>query len=335
MSDFSPPTSTTDAPSANGVQIPGGGDSPATDTRDLGEHGPRRVEAIAPDQLTPYRGNARTHSKRQIEQIAASIRKFGFNSPVLINDDGQIVAGHGRVEAAKLLGLAFVPTLRLSHLSPAEQRAYILADNKLAEKAGWDRELLAIELQGLIDLDFEVELTGFEIPEVDIILEEADAAKAERNGPEDRVPDPQPDACVTQAGDLWVLGKHRILCGNALDEQDYTRLLDGEKAEFVFTDPPYNVPIDGNVCGKGSIRHREFAMASGEMSKGSFIDFLTTTFRYLAAHSTDGSIHDICMDWRHIEEMMAAGNSAYSKLKNICVWAKKNGGMGSFYRSRH
>ncbi len=335
MSDLSVPTSKTDAPGANGVQIPGGCNSPATDARDLGEHGPHRVEAIAPNQLTPYSGNARTHSKRQIEQIAASIRKFGFNSPVLINDDGQIVAGHGRVEAAKLLGLAVVPTLRLSHLSPADQRAYILADNKLSEKAGWDHELLAIELQELIDLDFDVELTGFEIPEIDIILEDADAAKAEGNGPEDRTPEPSPDSSVTQAGDLWLLGKHRVLCGSALKDGDYGRLLDREKAEFVFTDPPYNVRIAGNVCGKGSVHHREFAMASGEMSKQGFIDFLTTTFRHLAAHSTDGSIHDICMDWRHVEEMMAAGNSAYSKLKNICVWAKKNAGMGSFYRSRH
>jgi DNA modification methylase len=294
-----------------------------------------QVVLVGTDRLTPYKGNARTHSKKQIEQIAASVSKFGFNNPVLISDDGQIIAGHGRVEAAKLLGLAAVPTLRLSHLSPAEQRAYILADNKLAEKAGWDRELLAIELQGLVDLDFDVELTGFEIPEIDIILEDGDAAKAEGNGPEDLIPDPQPETCVTQPGDLWNLGKHRILCGNALDQQDYGRLLGGEKAEFVFTDPPYNVQIDGNVCGKGSIHHREFAMASGEMSKEAFTDFLTTAFRHLAAHSKDGSIHDVCMDWRHIEEMMAAGNSAYSELKNLCIWAKKSAGMGSFYRSRH
>jgi DNA modification methylase len=335
MSDLSAPTSKTDTPSTTGVQTPDGCISPNTNIRDPEGHGRRRVEPIAPNQLTPYGGNARTHSKRQIEQIAASIRKFGFNNPVLINDNGQIVAGHGRVEAAKLLGLAAVPTLRLSHLSPAEQRAYVLADNKLAENAGWDRELLALELQGLIDLDFEVELTGFEIPEIDIILEDADAAKAEGNGPEDRTPEPSPDSSVTQVGDLWLLGKHRVLCGSALKDGDYGRLLDREKAEFVFTDPPYNVPINGNVCGKGAIRHREFAMASGEMSKLGFIDFLSTTFRHLAAYSADGSIHDICMDWRHVEEMMAAGNSAYSKLKNICVWAKKNAGMGSFYRSRH
>src|ERR1700722_136264 len=303
-----------DAKSAVGVQPPGGCTSPNTNAHDPGGHGPHRVEPIAPDQLTSYGGNARTHSKGQNQQI---------------------VAGHGRVEAAKLLGLAAVPTLRLSHLSPTEQRAYVLADNKLAENAGWDRELLAVELQGLIDLDFEVELTGFEIPEIDIILEDADAAKAEGNGPEDRTPEPSPDSSVTQAGDLWLLGKHRVLCGSALKDGDYGRLLDREKAEFVFTDPPYNVPINGNVCGKGAIRHREFAMASGEMSKLGFIDFLSTTFRHLAAYSADGSIHDICMDWRHVEEMMAAGNSAYSNLKNICVWAKKNAGMGSFYRSRH
>jgi hypothetical protein len=227
------------------------------------------------DQLTPYKGNARTHSKKQIEQIAASIRKFGFNNPVLVDDNGQIVAGHGRVEAAKLLGLAAVPTLRLSHLSPAEQRAYVLADNKLAEKAGWDRELLAIELQGLIDLDFEVEVTGFEIPEIELILEHADAGKAADTSPEDRIPEPQPNACVTQRGDLWILGQHRILCGNALEPGVYERLLDGEKAEFVFADAPSTVRIDGDRRGKAAIHHRRSAMASGEMTKDALTAFLT------------------------------------------------------------
>ena len=296
----------------------------------------RNIELMPLDRLMPYRGNARTHTKKQIRQIAASIRHFGFINPVLIDDGDAIIAGHGRVAAAKLLGLAAVPTVRLSHLSDAEKRAYILADNKLAEKAGWDRELLAIELQGLIDLDFEVDLTGFEVPEIDFILEDADTAKTEASGPEDRIPDPVPDTSVTtQSGDMWVLCKHRILCGNALDGMDYERLLDGEKAEFVFTDPPYNVRIDGNVCGKGAIHHREFAMGSGEMSKDAFTDFLAMAFQQLATHSTDGSIHDICMDWRHIAEMTAAGNAVYSELKNVCVWAKSNAGMGAFYRSRH
>jgi DNA modification methylase len=307
----------------------------ATAAFDLTMQATRQVTLVNIDKLIPFKGNARTHSKKQIEQIAASIRKFGFNNPILIDDDGQIMAGHGRVEAAKRLGLAAVPTLRLSHLSPAEQRAYVLADNKLAEKAGWDRELLAIELQGLIDIDFEVEVTGFEIPEIDLILEDADAARAEGNGPEDRIPEPQANVRVTQPGDLWVLGKHRILCGNALEDQDYQRLLDGMKAEFVFTDPPYNVRIDGNVCGKGAIHHREFAMASGEMTKEAFTEFLTTTFGHLVAHTMDGSIHDVCMDWRHIEEVIAAGKKAYTELKNVCVWVKKSAGMGTFYRSRH
>jgi DNA modification methylase len=296
---------------------------------------PREVTLVGIDRLTPYKGSARAHTKKQIEQIAASIRKFGFVNPVLVDDADGIIAGHGRVAAAKLLGLSAVPTLRLSHLSPAEKRAYVLADNKLAEKAGWDRETLVIELQGLIDLDFEVELTGFEVPEIDLILEDADAAKAEGSGPEDEIPEPRSDARVTQPGDVWVLGKHRILCGNALDDADYVRLLGDEKAEFVFTDPPYNVRIDGNVCGKGAIHHREFAMASGEMSKESFTDFLATAFRHLVAHSSDGSIHDLFMDWRHIEEMIAAGNQVYTELKNLCVWTKKNPGMGTFYRSRH
>ncbi len=295
----------------------------------------REITLVALDRLKPYKTNARTHSNKQIAKIAASIRRFGFNSPVLIDDKGEIIAGHGRVAAAKRLGLAAVPTLRLSHLSPTEKRAYILADNKLAEKAGWDREMLAIELQGLIDLDFEVDLTGFEIPEIDVILEDADAAKADENGPEDQFPECRPDACVSRRGDIWELGKHRIVCGSALDDQDYTRLLGEEKAEFVFTDPPYNLRIDGNVCGKGAIRHREFAMASGEMTKEEFTVFLTTAFRRLVAHSTNGSIHDICIDWRHIEEMKVAGNAAYSELKNVCVWAKTHAGMGSFYRSQH
>lgn len=295
----------------------------------------RLVELIPAAKLAPYKGNARTHSRKQVEQIAASIRRFGFNNPVLIDDEGQIIAGHGRVAAAKLLGLAAVPTLRLSHLSEAEKRAYILADNKLAEKAGWDRETLAIELQGLIELDFEVELTGFDVPEIDLILEDPDAAKAEGNGPEDVIPEPRPEACTTRLGDVWLLGRHRILCGSALEEADYVRVLGDEKAEFVFTDPPYNVRIDGNVCGKGAIHHREFAMASGEMTKEAFTEFLGNAFRHLVAHSTDGSIHDVCMDWRHIEEMMAAGNEAYTELKNVCVWVKKNAGMGTFYRSHH
>jgi DNA modification methylase len=295
----------------------------------------QKVEMVATDRLVPHKANARTHSPAQIRQIAASVKRFGFTNPVLVDDAGGIIAGHGRVKAAKLLGLREVPTLRLSHLTEAEIRAYIITDNKLAEKAGWDREILMIELRSLMEIDFDVELTGFEMGEIDFILEDADEARRETASPEDEIPEPLPGSTVCQIGDLWVLGKHRLFCGDARDDDAYEQLLDGEKAEFVFTDPPYNVPLDGNVCGHGNIRHREFTMASGEMSPEAFTDFLTTGFRRLVAHTTDGSIHDICMDWRHIVEMMTAGRAVYTELKNLCVWNKTNPGMGSFYRSQH
>ena len=222
-----------------------------------------------------------------------------------------------------------------SHLTEAEKRAYILADNKLAEKAGWDRQLLAIELQGLIELDFEIELTGFEMPEIDVILEDAAEATGIASGPDDVVPQYSSGPAVTQTGDRWILGDHRLLCGDARDQAAYDRLLEGAKAEFVFTDPPYNVVVDGNICGLGRIRHREFAMGSGEMSEAEFTAFLQTVFDRLAENTIDGSIHDICMDWRHMPEMLAAGRKVYSELKNLCVWNKSNAGMGSFYRSKH
>lgn len=294
-----------------------------------------RIDMMPISRLSLYPQNARTHSRKQIRQIAESIRRFGFTNPVLIDDANQIMAGHGRVEAAKLIGLAEVPTVRLSHLSTAEKRAYILADNRLAEKAGWDREILAIELQALIDLDFEIELTGFETSAVDALLEDA-AEAAAVSGPEDLVPAAQPPDCaVSSPGDLWLLEGHRLLCGNALDPVAYETLMAGESAEMVFTDPPYNVPVDGHVCGLGRVRHRDFAMASGEMSPETFQGFLKTVFSHMAANSVDGSIHFTFMDWRHMAEILEAGRAAYSELKNLVVWNKTNGGMGTFYRSKH
>jgi DNA modification methylase len=294
-----------------------------------------KIEYIPVRELRPYTNNARTHSKKQIQQIANSIAKFGFCNPVLIDDAKQIIAGHGRVEAAKVLGIDAVPTCRLSHLSEADKRAYILADNKLAEKAGWDRELLAIELEGLIEIDVDIEVTGFEMAEIDLILEEAREASATASGPEDEVPECSPGRPVTQTGDLWLLGPHRLLCGDARDNAAYDRLLEAAKAEFVFTDPPYNVVIGGNVCGLGRVRHREFAMSCGEMSEAEFTAFLEAVFGLLAENTLDGSIHQICMDWRHMWEMLEAGRRVYSELKNLCIWNKTNAGMGSFYRSKH
>jgi hypothetical protein len=257
-----------------------------------------KIEYSLVGELRPYPNNARTHSKKQIRQVANSIKKFGFCNPVLIDDHKQVLAGHGRLEAAKLLGIDAVPTCRLSHLSEVDKRAYILADNKLAEKAGWDKELLAIELQGLIELDVEIELTGFDMPEIDLILEEAHEAKDTCAGSEDDIPRYPSTPVVTEPGDLWLLGSHRLLCADARDRAAYERLLEGAKAQFVFTDPPYNVAIDGNVCGLGQIRHREFAMGCGEMDEAEFIAFLETVFARLVENTGDGSIHEIFMDWR-------------------------------------
>jgi DNA modification methylase len=194
--------------------------------------------------------------------------------------------------------------------------------------------MLAIELQGLIDLDFEIELTGFEMGEIDIILDGTPASQAVDDVAE-KVPAYNSEASVTLPGDLWVLGQHRLVCADALREECYRVVMEGEKAQFVITDPPYNVRIENNVSGLGKVRHKDFAMASGEMSKAEFTEFLGKAFHQLASHTTDGSIHQVFMDWRHLEEMMAAGRQVYSELKNLIVWVKSNAGMGSFYRSRH
>lgn len=237
----------------------------------------RTIEERPIGTLRPYSGNARTHSKRQIRQLADSITRFGFTNPVLIADDDSIVAGHGRVAAAKFLGMTHVPTVRLTHLSGAERRAYMLADNKLALNAGWDQDLLAIELQSLVDLDFDVELTGFSIAEIDLVLDGAgERDTTAPSGPADAIP-PMPETAVSRRGDLWQCGRHRVLCGDARNAADYAALLSDEAVDLIFTDPPYNVPIDGHVCGLGRVRHREFAMGTGEMSEAAFTAFLAET----------------------------------------------------------
>jgi DNA modification methylase len=285
--------------------------------------------------LRPYSRNARTHSKKQIKQIAASIERFGFTNPVLMSDDGEIIAGHGRVEAARLLGMKSVPTIALSHLSEAERRAYVLADNKLALNAGWDREILAVELQGLIDLGFDMSVTGFSLAEIDFALDEAgDSDPGGSDALEDAVPAIAAHA-VSRRGDVWWLGRHKLICGDARDPADYATLLGDERADLVFTDPPYNVPIDGHVSGLGKVQHREFAFASGEMSESQFTAFLTQTLSTTSAVMRDGAIAFVCMDWRHMGELLKAGKTAFTEFKNLVIWNKSNGGMGSFYRSKH
>ena len=293
------------------------------------------IERIAPVNLKPYAGNARTHSKKQIKQIAKSIERYGFTNPVLIDDANGIIAGHGRVLAAQALGMNEVPCLRLSHLSETDKRAYIIADNKLAVNAGWDKEILAIELQGLLDARYDIDLTGFSIGEADVVILEAQAASAAASDSNENLIPDLPDVAETRPGDVWQLGRHRLICGDAQQRAVFDRLLCGDKVDAIFTDPPYNVAIDGHVSGNGSIKHRDFAFASGEMSSQEFTSFLKTTLGHAAANSKNGAIAYVCMDWRHLGELDAAGRSVFSELKNVCVWNKTNGGMGSFYRSKH
>lgn len=282
-----------------------------------------------PKALKPRANNPRTHSKRQIEQLKRSITEFGFVRPVLIDGEDGIIAGHGSTLAAIELGMKDVPTVRVDHLTPAQIRAYVIADNKLAENSGWDRELLALELKEL-SLSFDLEVTGFEFPEVDLLLGELDPG----SDAADEVPEVGNAPPVSQVGDLWQIGEHFLLCGDSTKRESYAALLRGEMAQGVFTDPPYNMKIAGNVSGLGKVVHSEFAMASGEMSQQEFTAFLATVFGCLVEFSVDGSLHYICMDWRHMREVLDASRP-YSELKNLCVWAKTNAGMGSFYRSRH
>jgi DNA methylase/ParB-like nuclease domain len=299
---------------------------------------PRMLIVYRPiDQLKPDPTNARRHSKKQIRQIANSINAFGFNVPILIDRDGNVIAGHGRLLAARDLGMTEVPTLCLDHLTPAQARVFMIADNRLTEIATWDDQLLAQQLKdlSLIGLDFSLELTGFEMAEIDLRIASLEDVADQADDPADAVPDVPAGPAVTKIGDLWLLDRHRLSCGSALDTAAFAALMGEKRAAMAFIDPPYNVPIDGHASGLGAIHHRPFPMASGEMNRSEFTAFLGDAFRNLAAFSVDGALHFICMDWRHVEELLAAGRDAYGGLKNLCVWVKHNAGMGSLYRSQH
>jgi DNA modification methylase len=293
------------------------------------------IEYIPLDSLRAAPRNARTHSKKQISQIAASIIQFGMVTPVGVDDDLQLIYGHARVQAAREAGLCEVPIVRLSHLNPGERRAYLLADNRLALEGGWDRELLAIELKELEALDFELPALGFSLPELDALYEDLDEARTDGLDPADDAIPPKSLVPVTQPGDIWLLGNHRVINGDARDSDAYARLLRGDAVGVIFSDPPYNVPIEDNVSGLGRVRHKDFAMACGEMSADDFVEFLADSFAPAAAACRDGAIAFVCMDWRHMNELNIAGLRAFDELKNVCVWNKKQAGMGAFYRSKY
>jgi DNA modification methylase len=274
----------------------------------------------------------RRHPPGQVRKLAASLDRFGFVLPILIDPDRRVVAGWGLVLAARQLGLTEVPAVTLTELSEAELRTLRLALNRLSEDSAWDEKELTLEFSEILELSpqTDLEVSGFEMGEIDILLGDGGA------GEEDALPLIDAFAPpVTRPGDLWICGQHRVFCGDALRSESFSQLLGGEAAGMLFTDPPYNVPIDGHASGLGTIKHADFAMGSGELSSTEFMAFLKTSLGHAARCSRDGAIHFVCMDWRHLKEVIVAGEKIYSELKNVCVWRKSNAGMGSLYRSQH
>ncbi len=287
------------------------------------------VEMVPHASLTPNPRNARTHTKKQITQIAASINRFGFVVPLVIDDDRNIVAGHGRWAAAAELGLSDVPVIRVRFLSESDRRAFAIAENRIAELSGWDQALLAEELRFLLDDGFELEITGFTTNDLDFSIVD-DVAPAE---PETvALPDPGSQA-VSQLGDLWHIGSHRLYCGDSREVESFEALLGEDRATLVFGDSPYNLPIAGHVSGSKTAR--EFEVASGEMTPAEFTQFLRTIFRLCVRFSINGSIHYQCMDFRHLREILDAGDGVYTQFKQLLVWKKHSAGLGAFYRSQH
>jgi DNA modification methylase len=285
---------------------------------------------VAVESLKPLGRETRKHPASQIRKLAESLEQFGFVLPIIMDVDGCVVAGWGLVLAARRLNLLEVPAVTIVDLDEAKLRSLRLALNRLGEDSSWDRAALTLEFSDILEMDgtIDLQITGFEMGEIDVSLDGAGI-----DG-EDELPT-EPSSPVTQVGDLWIAGEHRIFCGDALKPGSYGSVLGGDRADMVFADPPYNVAIEGNVSGHGATKHDDFAMATGEMSPAEFAKFLQDAFSLVAQHSIDGAIHFICMDWRHLEELMGATKTIYSELKKFCVWNKSNAGMGSLYRSKH
>jgi len=285
-------------------------------------------------ELKPRRNNARTHSPKQLQMIARSIKQSEFLSPILIETDGTIICGHARLAAAKRLEIEQLPTICVSHLTAAEIRAFVIAENQITTKAGWDRELLSMELAEIADLDpaLDLTITGFELEEIDLLL---DIGEPRITPPFTSPPIDRSRPAVTRLGDLWIIGQHRLLCGDALEASSYRALLGKERADLVITDPPFNVRIRGHVSGLGAVKHPEFVQASGELSREQFRRFLVRALENAARASRSGSLHYIFMDWRSIADLIQAGEAIYDDFLNLIIWSKSSAGMGSLYRSQH
>jgi DNA modification methylase len=296
---------------------------------------PWPIEMVPLRHLKPAARQLRSHPKKQIERLAANMQHFGFTNPPLADEHLNVIAGHARIEAAERTGLTTIPVIIIAGLSEAQKRALALADNKIAELGGWLRPGLAMEvteLAPLLELEgLDLSLTGFESAEIDAL--KIDLVDPECD-PIDELPVIPTRNPVNRSGDLWLLGPHRIMCGDASNADHLQRLMGHDRAAMVFTDPPYNVKIR-SIVGRGKTRHREFVEGSGEKTSVQFVEFLAKALGLAVQYSADGSIHFVCMDWRHTRELQTAGEKIYAELKNICVWVKSNAGMGSFYRSQH
>jgi DNA modification methylase len=280
----------------------------------------------------PLGRETRKHPPHQVRKLAASLDRFGFVLPILIDAERRVVAGWGLVLAARELGLAEVPAVSLTDLSEAELRMLRLALNRITDDSAWNRETLSLEFSDILELvpEIDIEVSGFEIGEIDVLVDDGGLDQ------EDELPEVDAaSAPVTRPDDLWLLGEHRLCCGDALRAESYDRVLGADKADMMFADPPYNVSVEGHVSGLGAVKHADFAMASGELSSAEFESFLRISLGHAANRSINGAIHYLCMDWRHQREVIAAGEAVYSELKNLCVWNKSNAGMGSLYRSKH
>ena len=295
-----------------------------------------QVRSVSIARLKPFSRQVRQYNAIQIRKLAKSVYSFGVVLPILIDEADRVVGGWALVLAAQRLGLTEIPAITVTDLSESELRALRLALNRLSEDGAWDKQELAFELKELVDLGFEIDLTGFEIAEIDLIIEEHGDNLDREQSPEDAVLEPDRDEpAVTQLGDLWRLGRHLLLCGDAREPASYHALLGGEEPRLVFTDPPYNVPILGHASGLGRIKHADFAMAAGEMTEEDYVEFLQGVLNCMGEVLVNGGIAFLCIDWRHVEQAIRASKLAQLALKNICVWVKTNGGMGTFYRSRH
>jgi hypothetical protein len=292
------------------------------------KHSANGLSRMSVSELTPDPSNPRKHSKEQIKSIALSIQTFGFTAPILVDKKRKIIAGHGRYEAAKLLNHDHVPVIRLDHLSEDQARAYMLADNKLTDRSSWDDDTLAVHLKELSELaiEFNIEASGFELAEIDLRIQSLDDENVVDEADEFQI---RADTPVSALGDMWTLGRHLIFCGNALDDNAYVAMFHDERASAAFTDPPYNVRIDGHATGKGKSKHREFPMASGEMSETEFTDFLSSSLKQICAHTVPGGLIYSCMDWRHLAEIHCPSRKSHPRIPMMQSRQDRCGDNGS------